>query len=73
MKRYFRKSENYTPNPDYNVDLSVRLLSRRLMAYIDRLSQERGKGGRWNTSYPPTNPVSQAFLEAGVRTAVGLT
>lgn len=23
MKKYFRKSENYTPNPDYNVDLSV--------------------------------------------------
>jgi choline dehydrogenase len=28
--------------------------------------QERGKGGVWNTSFPPTNVISQAFLETGV-------
>ena len=26
MKPFFRKSENYTPNPDYNVDVSVSYL-----------------------------------------------
>jgi len=50
MKRYFKISENFTPNPEYNVDLS-----------------ERGKGGLWNTSFPPTNVISQAFLETGIK------
>jgi hypothetical protein len=26
MKKYFKVSENYTPNPEYNVDVSVGLL-----------------------------------------------
>jgi choline dehydrogenase len=27
---------------------------------------KRGKGGEWQTSYPPTNEITSAFLEAGV-------
>jgi hypothetical protein len=34
MKPYFRKSENYTPNSDYNVDVSV---SCPLNASVDEI------------------------------------
>ncbi|GAA5996970.1 hypothetical protein JCM5350_007684 [Sporobolomyces pararoseus] len=31
---------------------------------------KRGKGGEWQTSYPPTNEITAAFLEAGVAAGV---
>jgi len=33
MKRYFKISENFTPNPEYNVDLSVSLVMRKDTIY----------------------------------------
>jgi hypothetical protein len=41
MKRYFRISENFTPNPDYNVDLSVGRVTFVRMPHADIIAGKR--------------------------------
>jgi len=58
MKPYFHKAEHFTPNPDYEMDIKVR--HQRDCVDI----QERGSGGFWKTSYPPTSDLSKDVMKS---------
>jgi len=55
MKRYFKISENFTPNPEYNVDLSVSGFLRQILKLIPINRKEAKVGFGIPASHLPTS------------------